>query len=380
MDPSLRKDQAPHRRVRQWSQPPDLSEAVDNPALAPRTARRRSGWSQAPGSCRPRSGPCRPRQPRAIRSGWDRPTWHLARARSCRPRPLARRMWSVKTAPVPPIRADSPQRHVATFQPMRIMHWPTPSWLGTTEAATLHLIQSRSEPKATATPRSLPSPRVRRRYSQEADSKSESLVRRDTEKVFMGSSERRNGVEGSSLLGAGIYGHSRDGDGIVGRGGRWAARFEGGVLVQGHIDFKEHSMPPVPTSGSRSALPARQRCRQEPGSRPVPERYGTGRCHGAVKVSRVATASQHGLLSRPDRDPHRRVRAAGDRPPGRQSSSRSQSSPATRSTATSEGELHRPRRVRKGLGCDEGRPRLRSRTWNGSTSSHHGSDHPCKQS
>ena len=63
-----------------------------------------------------------------------------------------------------------------------------------------------------------------------------------------GSSERRNGVEGSSLLGAGIYGHSRDGDGIVGRGGRWAARFEGGVLVQGHIDFKEHSTPPVPTA------------------------------------------------------------------------------------------------------------------------------------
>ena len=70
---------------------------------------------------------------------------------------------------------------------------------------------------------------------------------RHREGVF-GGSERRNGVEGSSLDGAGIYGHSRNGDGIVGRGGRWAARFEGGVLVQGHVDFKEHSSPPVPAA------------------------------------------------------------------------------------------------------------------------------------
>ena len=64
----------------------------------------------------------------------------------------------------------------------------------------------------------------------------------------LGSSERRNGVEGASLDGAGIYGHSRNGDGIVGRGGRWAARFEGSVLMDGNINFRERVTPPVPTA------------------------------------------------------------------------------------------------------------------------------------
>ena len=61
-----------------------------------------------------------------------------------------------------------------------------------------------------------------------------------------GCSRDRTGIEGRSFGGAGVYGHSSSGDGIVAKGGRWAARFEGDILLQGHCTFKEEPMPAAP--------------------------------------------------------------------------------------------------------------------------------------
>ena len=117
--------------------------------------------------------------------------------------------------------------------------------------------------------------------------------------AIVGSSVSKHGVQGKSENGAGVYAVSTNGDGLVARhrtGPGWAGRFHGDVLIQ---ELHAQRAPEHAARADRrpsSALPARQRVREERAMCPVRERPRPDPRHGALQVRRSA-ARDPGTIS-----------------------------------------------------------------------------------